>query len=70
MILTDKDLQLLSSMQAASQSSGIDSASDHIGLISDRVGSGKDLNDLKIGESQESNSNSRSDHRHSSSSTI
>lgn len=50
MILTDKDLQLLSSMQAASQSAGIDSASDHIGLISDRVGSGKDLNDLKIGE--------------------
>lgn len=48
MILTDKDLQLLSSMQAASQSAGIDSASDHIGLISDRVGSGKDLNDLKI----------------------
>ena len=50
MILTDKDLQLLSSMQAASQSAGIDSASDHISLISDRVGSGKDLNDLKIGE--------------------
>ena len=51
MILTDKDLQLLSSMQSANQSAGIDSASDHIGMMgADRVGSGRD-NDLKIGES-------------------
>lgn len=69
MILTDKDLQLLNSMQAASQSAGIDLASDHIGLISDRVGSGKDLNDLKIGESQ-ANLKSRSHHRHTSSTTF
>ena len=51
MILTDKDLQLLNSMQTigSSQSAGIDSATDPLGMVSDRVSGGKD-NDLKIGE--------------------
>ena len=52
MILTDKDLQMLNSMQQQQQQNQIDSASsiaDSIGSLgADRVGS-KD-NDLKIGE--------------------
>lgn len=53
MILTDKDLQLLSSMQSAQahhNHQSVDSVTDTIGSMgADRVGSGKD-NDLKIGE--------------------
>ena len=73
MILTEKDLQLLSSLQSSpnhNQNSVIDSPTSDIhhhhhnsnivgignssvgSAGADRVGTGKDLNDLKIGESQ------------------